>query len=160
MTAKRILLIAPNGAVVELPACPSRGHMQRAVAGDIEYVNVLDRVEKGEPIYTFMVVNEIGLLLDLPRNEKATEIFQRNVRAAFPASATPFADAHKAWLARHPPDSVITDLTPKHALERGYKDDPWIAGPAIYFEGHSVAECDELITAANKRAKQSRKATP
>lgn len=81
----------------------------------------------------------------LPRNEKATVIYQRNVREQFKGHANPFRAASARMRARAM-GAFVQDVTPTDAVALGYKDDPWICGPAIYFEGwtcEEVAEAEE-----------------
>ena len=152
---KRVILINITGDAAEFPEVPSSDQMRRAVGGDIEYVRVLDRIVGEIGIYTTMVVNATGLLDGLPRNKIATNIYQRNVRLAFPGTADPFKAADDAWRAQFPANATVADLTPARALARGYKSDPWIAGKVVLFEGYTVEEADKAITEADKRAERA-----
>jgi hypothetical protein len=78
---------APDGRV----SCRVLRHF---VSGDLEFVRVLDEKSMS---YITMVVNESGLLMDLPRNQMATDIYHANVRRAFPDSADPTAEAKKMF---------------------------------------------------------------
>lgn len=140
---KRIVVISPDGSESELDAVPGLAEMQRLVGGDIEHVRVLDRIEpRGARIYTSMFVNETGLIDGLPRNERATAVYQRNVRTAYPGVAHPFRKASEEWL-RELRGAVVVDATPDVP---GYADDPWISGTAILFEGWTCEEVDAAMT--------------
>src|SRR5579872_5689279 len=95
---KRIVILGTDGSETEIPTVPDLKALQTIVGGYIEHVRVLDHIEPGGAgVYTSMFVNEEGLLDDLPRNEKATAIYQRNVRAAFPEAENPFRAADEHW---------------------------------------------------------------
>lgn len=139
---KRIVLLSPNGSEHMLTKPPTFDEMRMLLDGLPERVAVMDRLRDHEIIvYTAMFVNKDGLRLDLPRNPRATEIYQRNVRHQFRDFPDPFHQANEVWRRRHGLEVVDT---PKHALERGYKKDPWIAGPAIYFEGWVLEDVDRI----------------
>jgi hypothetical protein len=137
-TPKAILVLNVDGAIHTLPTPPTWRRMQAIVGGPVEQVRVLDRIENGQPIYSFLYCNEDGLNLGLPRNDAATEVYQRNVRAAYGDHPQPFlaAKAHARQLAALM-GAVPIELSPPSAA---YELDPWIAGPAIYFEGWSTEE--------------------
>jgi hypothetical protein len=142
---KKILALAPEGAVTVLPSAPTWTQMQALVGGLVEPVRVLDRIEDGRPVYTFLYVNEDGINLGLPRNDAATQVYQRNVRAAYGHHPNPFLAArdHARQLAALR-GATVTDLAPD---QEAYAADPWIAGVAVYFEGWS---CDEVTAYWNK----------
>lgn len=143
---KRIVVLNVDGSERELSAPPGLIEMQGIVGGYVEHVRVLDHVApEGHFIYTSMFVNEESLLNDLPRNAKATEWYQRNVRTAFPEAKNPFRAADEANRRRFP-NATHFDITPPGALAAGYKDDPWIAGPAVLFEGWTVEEVDDAVS--------------
>lgn len=152
MVEKRIVLLRSDGTSETLDHVPSRKELSAIVGGYIEMVRVMDRIEDGLIIHTAMIVNEEGLLNNLPRNAAATAIYQRNVRAQFPDAANPFRAATEEWLRSIGRTAdQITDLTPEHALAAGYKDDPWIAGDAVFFEGYTFNGADNAIEKASKR---------
>src|SRR3954454_17749208 len=96
--SKQIVVIKANGETYNLEKSPSLKQMQEIVGGHVEHVRVLDRIEKnGRLVHTSMYVNETGMLDGLPRNQTATEIYQRNVRAQFPGAENPFQAASKAF---------------------------------------------------------------
>ena len=133
-----------DGTREELDHFPELAEMQAIVGGWIEHVRVLDYVGTNGPVYTSMFVNEEGLLKNLPRNEAATEIYQRNVRHHFAGHENPFQAAadevRKQWEGR---GMAYIDATPKDALAAGYATDPFVVGPAIYFQGYTVEEINE-----------------
>ncbi len=92
-----------------------------------------------------MFVNGPGLLDGLPRNENATEVYQRNVRAQYPDAENPFMAAKKAFEEKIK-GAVIINATPENAL--GYEKDTWIAGDAILFDGYTCDEVDRLAEGA------------
>lgn len=143
---KKIVVYEVDGRERELTAIPKFPEIQKLVGGHVEIVSVLDRVEHGRFIYCPMFVHEEGLILKLPRNEKATALYQANVRKQFPDAPNPFEEAAKRWRARFPVEAVHIDGTPADAVAAGYKSDPWIAGTAIVFHGYSVEEVDEEVT--------------
>jgi hypothetical protein len=137
---KTVLVLNVDRSIHALPAPPTWQRMQAIVGGTVEQVRVLDRIEAGQPIYSFLYVNEDGLTLGLPRNDQATQVYQRSVRMAYGNHPQPFlaAKAHARQLAALM-GGVQIDLTPSRE-QAAYELDPWIAGPAIYFEGWSAEE--------------------
>jgi len=151
---KRILVLQPDGTERELSAAPTLREMRAIVGGTVDHVRVLDRLEPGPAglagVYTSMFVNDTGLSDGLPRNAKATEIYQRNIRAQFADHAQPFRAAREEMLARYATmGATFIDATPPDVAAAGYHDDPWIAGPAIFFEGWT---CEEVDAAFEQRA--------
>lgn len=134
--AQEIIILHANGARTTFGGAageklPTLEKMQEIVGGHIELVTVLDRVEADRMFYTYMVVNEDGLNIGLPRNEAATEIYQRNTRLAYPDAENPFLaaldDQRKSAEAR---GFAFVDAMPAE-----YSLDPYISGDAIYFSG-------------------------
>lgn len=146
-TAKKVLLIKADGEIQELPASPSFRRMQELLGGYIEHVRVLDRIENGRFIYTSMYVNDSRLLNGLPRNEKATEIYQRNVRTQFANSENPFKAAEEEFINRLGATNVIRAYPAPE-----YADDPYIAGDAIVFSGYRCEQADKAVAAATENA--------
>lgn len=136
---KRIVVLNVDGSERVLDAVPKLAEMQAIVEGFIEHVTVLDRIEPdGAFVYTSMFVNENGLLDNLPRNAKATEIYQRNLRAAYPDAANPFQAAQAEFVeAVEAIGATLIDARPEVP---GYEDDPYICGPALLFEGYTTDE--------------------
>jgi hypothetical protein len=145
---KRILVIEANGDERVLASAPTLKEMQKIVGGLIEHVKVLDRIENGRFIYTSMFVSDTGLIDGLPRNQKATEVYQRNVRAAYPNSTNPFREAHEKWKASLPTNVTVIDGRPEEAKSDEYRNSPWICGPAILFDGYTCEEADEAFCAS------------
>lgn len=153
---KQIQVIKANGDITVLPSAPSVEQMEKLVGGDIEHVKVLDRIDDdGNFVYTSMYVNETGLHDGLPRNPKATEIYQRNIRAQYPDSKTPFSDANDALPSLLGNVEVI-DNTPKEAQAAGYDNDPWIAGDAVYFKGYTCREAERAMDETRRRTSPNR----
>jgi hypothetical protein len=142
---RRIVALFPDGSELVLAKPPTWAEMQKIVGGPVERVTVLDHLEGERGVYTSMFVHESGLLDGLPRNPKATEAYQRNARRFFPQAENPFRAIDEAWRARLPNPFRAVDMTPEHAIAAGYKDDPWIAGPAILFEGWTCQEVDAAL---------------
>lgn len=137
---KRILVIEADGSERELTSVPNLKEMQKIVGGLIEHVTVLDRRDdQGNFIYTSMYINEGGLLDGLPRNEKATAIYQRNIRAAYPDDPNPFKTAEEESKRQ----AEASGMTIIDARTEGYSDDPHIVGPVIFFEGWTREEAEE-----------------
>jgi hypothetical protein len=145
---KQILVIPPIGPALLLPTMPTLAAMQRHVGGWIETVMVLDRVEADQLVYTLMVVNEEGLNDDLPRNERATVLYQRNVRVAYGEHADPFAVAEAENRALLPADISVIDMRPDAP---GYASDPYIAGTVIHFSGWTVGEVHAAMEATYEK---------
>jgi len=144
---KGVVLIEANGNLRPLPEMISLGEMQKLVGGYIEQVKVLDRTEpNGERVYSYMYVNDEGLLDGLPRNEKATEIYQRNVRTAYPGEENPFLVANREFI-KEAKARGFTEL--QAMVSPSYDADPYIAGPAIYYEGYT---CEEVLAVMNAQA--------
>jgi hypothetical protein len=90
----------------------------------------------------------------LSRNQTATAIYQRNVRAVYPASANPFKEARKQWERSLPENMTVIDGTPPEARDKDYENDPYICGTVILFEGFTCQEADDAICAAPEKAAQ------
>jgi hypothetical protein len=146
--SRRIVALFPDGREQDLASLPSLKRLQEIVGGWVESVTILDRIVDGRPVYTLMFVNEHGLLKRLPRNEKATVAYQRNVRWRYAGAENPFRRAQEDFRRQLPAGAFIHDATPDHAREAGYRDDPWIAGPAVLFEGWTIAEVDAAMNNA------------
>lgn len=138
---KRIVVIQPDGSETELDRMPNLKEMQKIVGGMIEHVSVMDRRDEGGNIvYTSMYINEEGLLEGLERNPKATEIYQRNIRAAYPDSPNPFKDAEDEFRKKAEAGGfAFIDARP----DEFDPHDPHIVGPAIYFEGYTLDEVND-----------------
>src|ERR1039457_5843092 len=93
---KRIVVLNTDGAERELTSVPTLEEIPQIVAGYYERVRVLDHIKGTRGVYTSMFVNDNGLITGMPRNEKATAVYQRNVRMAFPSAANPFRAAEEA----------------------------------------------------------------
>jgi len=135
---KEILVLKTDGTTAVLGYNPNLKEMQRILGGYIEHVRVLDRIENGTFIYTSMYINETGLIDNLSRNTKATEIYQRNVRMQFPEAENPFLAADQQFLAAMG-DTAVIDVRPPE-----YKEEPWIAGDVILFSGYTCEEVRAL----------------
>ncbi len=142
---KRVILFRTDGSEIALPMVPTLDDMQRMIGGYVERVRCLDRFENGRPVFSSMFVHETGLIDGMPRNQKATVIYQRNIKAAFPNDPEPFLTAHAAFLsdAEKLGVTVIAGEGPGSSEE--YIRDPYICGPAIWFEGYTCEEADEEI---------------
>jgi len=124
---------------------PTFQEMKRFIDGFVERVKVLDYVDNnGKFHYTYMFVDEEGLLKDLPKNAIATKIYQRNIRYQYPNEKDPFCkadeDFHKELRQR---GFTVIDRTV--GLPNYTKSNPSIAGRAIYFQGYTCDEVDELL---------------
>lgn len=138
---KRIVALHPDGLQITLTDVPDRKTMERLVGGNVEYVTVLDRIEAGRPIYSWLVINADGRSRHLPRNQDATVIYQRNARWQYPEETNPFQamrEAQRPYWERI--GARIIDMT-----EPEDESDPYIAGPAIYFQGYTIEEIDRLM---------------
>jgi hypothetical protein len=140
--AKKILIINADCTETELDHLPLHDEIRMIIGGMMDAVCVVDRVEDGRPIYTYMFVHDQGLLIGLPRNARATELYQRNTRLRYPGHPSPFRAALEDWKASQKGNDVI-DLTSRQAKDAGYEDDPWIAGTVIYWYGYTREEVDE-----------------
>jgi len=150
---KEVIVLKANGERIVLPTAPTLKQMQDIVGGYVEHVTVLDFVdEHGHPYYASMYVNDSGLIDGLARNVAATEVYQRNVRTAYPGDPAPFQTAKKDYLKSMGQQDFTADLTPPAAKAGGYEDDPWIAGDAILFSGYTRQEADEAVTKARSVA--------
>lgn len=139
--AKRILIIEPDGAERELPAdkLPVYRTMKEIVGGSVELVRVLRQDITDRNAYTYMAVNESGLIDGLPRNQRATDLYLGNVRRAFPTVENPSkaaAESYRREMEAHGFTIIETDSSSD--------EDPHICGPVIWFDGWT---CDELTEA-------------
>lgn len=138
---KQILVVTATGQVTRLEKAPTLKEMQTIVGGYIEHVTVLDRIENGKFIYTSMYINEEGLIHDLPRNEKATAVYQRNIREQFPDSPNSFQEANEAFRKQtEESGATFIDTTTKE-----YANDPYICGDVILFAGYTRDEVTEIF---------------
>jgi hypothetical protein len=150
---KRVVIIKANGDTEAFTSEPTFEQIQKACGGHVEHVRVLDRIENGRFIYTSMYVNDSGLIDGLDRNKMATQIYQRNVRAAFPNSATPFADSEADM--KRTAEELGLDIIDARPHYTDYNpNDPHIAGDVVLFEGYTCEEADYAIetASANGRA--------
>lgn len=146
---KQILILRADGTQEPLTKPPTLKVLQEVVGGYIEHVTILDPASTpAAPLYSSMYVNEEGLIHGLPRNEQATELYQRNVRAQYPGHANPFQQARKDFeqmLQARTGASVIKTTPP---IE-GYEDDPYITGDVVWFSGYTRDEADKLMETNN-----------
>lgn len=147
---KQIIVLKANGESYTLPKPPTLEEMQKIVGGYIEHVRVLDRIENKNLILTSMYINEEGLLEDLPRNVKATELYQRLTRAQFPHAKNPFAIAQEAMKAQYEKDGFKFIEMPEPV--EGYNNDPYIVGDVIFFEGYTCEETDAVLNGESDAA--------
>lgn len=149
---KAILILKASGEITELDHAPTLQEMQEIVGGYIEHVRVLDRIENGRFVYTSMYINEEGLLDGLPRNEHATEAYQRNVRAQFAGEIEPFRAAEEQ--ARNEAKESGFEVIDATGPLDGYDpSDPHIAGDAILFQGYTVQEVDDLLAGVKREGR-------
>lgn len=142
---KQITILRADGRVEPFTSKVTLKALQEAVGGHIEHVRVLDRIEDGRFIYSSMYVNDEGLLNGLPRNVKATEAYQHNIRAQYLNSANPFKDADDDFRKQFEAKGFkIINGAPSSVEASGYDDDPWIAGDAVLFQGYTCDEANDL----------------
>lgn len=140
MAQKRIVVLKADGTERELTQFPSMAMLHLSVGGSIEHVRVVDRVMNGQPIYTSMYVNEEGLIDGKPRNEKATELYQRAVHLQYPNEANPFKTARDDYMKTMPEGMVVISTT-----DDAYDNDPYICGDVVYFEGWTEQEVESTF---------------
>lgn len=139
---KQIKLLKTDGEVEILAKPPSWKELKTLVGGWVEQVRVLDRIESGRPVLTLMFVNEEGLVLGLPRNQAATVLYQALTRYNFPTVSDPLDEAKRIYkLQCEKAGMQVIDTTSDLP---GYASDPYIAGPAVYFEGWTEEEVETL----------------
>lgn len=145
MALNRVIrVLKADGTEYVLPEMPSWEKMKEIVGGWLEHVTVLSHLNDDDSgFYSSMYINEEGLIMDLPRNAAATELYQRNVRVQFPNSPTPFKDAAEAYRATLPPGTQVITSSPGEE----YDNDPYICGDVIFFQGYTREEADELTAA-------------
>jgi Domain of unknown function (DUF3846) len=136
--SKNIIVMCTDHTEAYLTTMPSLQQMQQYVGGFIELIRVLplDAPEVSTKLLTYMVVNEEGRLLNLPRNEEATKIYHNLTLKQFSGAKNPFARAREEFLAMLPKGVEI--------LSTYDGSEPFIAGTAIYFQGYTCAELDAL----------------
>lgn len=142
---KQVIVLYADGRAEILPTPPTWTQMQGLVGGSVEQVRVLDRFAGLRPVYSYLYVHEEGVLLGLPRNETATQLYQRNTRLAFPHSPNPFRAAREHYRRQVEATGATVFEQPEPAP--GYYEDPWIAGTAIYFQGYT---CEEVTAYWNQ----------
>jgi hypothetical protein len=146
---KRILIIKADGTETELNHVPLLDEMMKIIGGMVDNIRVVDRIEQRRPVFTYMAVHDQGLVIGLPRNAKATEIYQRNIRLQHPGHPSPFRAITEAWKESMSKHGEVHDLTPQEAKNAGYEDDPWIAGTVIYWQGYTCEEVNEAYELAD-----------
>lgn len=144
---KRILFINTDGTTTELSEAPTMEQIHTMLNGHFEVVRVLGskimsvvglfNVEA--PTYSPMLVNDTGLVDGLPRNDVATVLYQRATRRRYSNEANPFRKSKEDFLKSIPEGMGHISLS---EVVPGYDDDPYIAGPVIYFEGYTFNEFD------------------
>lgn len=142
---KRVIILHPDGSERVLEKPPTWTEMRQYIGGGwLECIRVLDHVGKrGTFIYTYMYVDEEGVIKGQERNARATEVYQRAVREAFPDAVNPFAAARQAAAvqAARAGFFVVNLETPT-----GYRhENPHIAGVAVFWEGYRCEEIDALL---------------
>ena len=125
-----------------LEEIPALDVMQAIVGGHIEHVRVLRQDIDHRYEFTYMIVNEEGVLRDLERNSRATDLYLAYVRRRFPEASEPWREAQKEAEKRWSKlgVAVYADITP--AQHQG--KEPFIAGTAIHFAGYTCDELDEI----------------
>lgn len=140
---KKIMVLKADGTSYQLPdKRPSLEEIQAIVGGNVEFVTVLGATNPAW-VYTTMIVNEEGLIHNLPRNEAATKLYQRNIREQYPHAENPFLAAAEAMEARAA--SIGTKVI-RSSPSDDYDMDPYICGDVIYFEGYNEDEVDALLS--------------
>jgi hypothetical protein len=135
---KPVQILYPDGHQETRATPPTFGEMQELVGGYVEGVRVLERVTDQHYRYTYLYVNEGGIDYGLPRNQAATELYQRNARMQYPDAMNPFLASKEASRQRAQARGIaFVELTNNPA----YDADPYLAGVAIYFRGWT---CDEV----------------
>ena len=146
---KQIIVINPDDSEREIYAeelgkdgLPPSKTMQAIVGGPVEMVRVL-RADLPGFVYTYMAVNETGLLDRLPGNPKATEIYLANVRRQYPDSPEPWEAAQDAWRKSLPEplaSAPVFDITPEPYRSK----QPVVVGTVIWFDGYTCEELEEM----------------
>jgi len=145
--SKQIIVLHLDKSETILDKAPNYDEMKKIIGGYLEHVRVLDRIENGRFIYTSMFVDEEGLLKGLPKNPKATELYQRNVRAQYAYAAKPFEAASRDWKEMwEKRGAKVIDGTISSNPELGFDpNNPHIAGIAIFFEGYTCEEVNAIF---------------
>lgn len=144
---KRCVILSPDGTENVLSEGPKSRKvfgnyrvLKNAVGGPVEFVRILREDMPGH-VFTYMVVNESGLVHGLPRNQRATDLYLAHVRRQFPKSSNPSLEAKERWRAemesRYGNEMEFVSTSPE-----GYDDDPYVAGTVVWFDGWTVQELD------------------
>lgn len=143
---KQVVILYEKGERVVTEELPTWDEMKAAIGCQlVEHVRVLDHIDTRREggrtdkrfVYTSMFIDEEGMINGKLRNEAATEIYQRNIRAQFPGDPNPFrtADARLKADAEKMGFGVVNAYPPEHN-----PGDPAIHGTAVFFEGYTEAE--------------------
>jgi hypothetical protein len=82
MTSKPVQILSPDGRTEVREVPPTCAAMRQLVGGPITCANILERIEEGCAVETYLYVNEEGLDLDLPYNQAASALCQHAVPLA------------------------------------------------------------------------------
>lgn len=137
---KRVVIMMVDGTTVTLKKIPSFDKMREFVGGFTELVKVLplDSPSVAPQCLTYMVVDEEGRIKGKARNELATEIYLNLTRKQFPGVDNPFKKAKEEFLKDFPKGIILVGNF------WGEEEEPFIAGDAIYFEGYTTRELDNI----------------
>jgi hypothetical protein len=136
MIERAVILIQPDGTetvLCEGDQIPGDDAIKKAIDGPLEFVRVLRQEDEGFT-YTWMIGHEMALIEKLPRNQKATDLYLANVRRAYPDHPQPWKAAEQAM--RRDYEALVGKALHVESLAPdGYDEDPYVAGPVIWFKG-------------------------
>lgn len=133
---KTITVLRTDGSKEILNQVPTYNELVKTLGGRHEIVTVLDHVSAGHPVFAYLLVNETGLIDNLPRNDLATEYYQRLVKWQWFGHENPLLAAQGHFFSlMAQKDFKVMDATPQEAKDKGYDKDPHICGDAVLYCG-------------------------
>jgi hypothetical protein len=135
---KSVVYLFADGSEVHFKKVPSFEKMRGWLGGYVELVRVLpmDAPEPLEKYLTYLAVDEEGRIKDLLKNDQATEIYHNLTKKQFPGVENPIRKARETFVASMPKGIFV--------VSSFYEEDPYIAGDAIYFQGYTCKELENI----------------
>ena len=138
MLTQAITILQPNGIEEVIPQEEFCWENSRKILdGYVELVRVLRSDLEGF-IFTYMLVDEEGMLKDKSINEEATKLYRANIQRQFPSAKNPFEEANINFdkMAKERGISIFNTQSLKE------RNNPQIYGTVIWFKGYTCEECE------------------
>lgn len=139
MLTRAIIVIEPDDKRYVIPPEDFNWEKARKVLdGYVEPVRVL-RIDLEGYVFTYMFVDEEGMLKSKPVNAGATKLHRANIERQFPLAENPFEEANNEFdkMTKDFGIFVVNSDTPE------MRNNPQIYGTAIWFRGYTCEECEK-----------------